>query len=119
MRAKLIINGEDFTPWVREGGLIQREITRQTRSVVTLGGIEYRSEVPKRSIEVSLTKMRDGTWRRLLDALARRPAYVTYVDDKLGETTRRFYVSGPSATTDKVLGNATCFSGGSFTLEEM
>lgn len=119
MRAKLIINGEDFTPWVREGGLIQREITRQTRSVVTLGGIEYRSEIPKRSIEVSLTKMRDGTWNRLLNALAKRPADVTYVDDKLGETTRRFYVSSPSATTDKVLGNVTCVSGGSFTLEEM
>lgn len=119
MRAKLIINGEDFTPWVKAGGLIQREITRQTRSVVTLNGIEYRSETVKRSMEVSLVKMRDGTWRRLLNALEKRPADVTYVDDKLGETTRRFYVSGPSATTERVLGNATCFSSGTFTLEEM
>ena len=114
MRAKLIINGEDFTPWVKAGGLIQREITRQTRS-----GIEYRSETVKRSMEISLVKMRDGTWRRLLNALEKRPADVTYVDDKLGETTGRFYVSGPSATTERVLGNATCFSSGTFTLEEM
>lgn len=119
MRAKLVINGVDFSPWVKEGGLIQREIARQSRSVVTLNGTEYRSEIIKRSIEVSLTKMRDDTWRRLLDALQRRPATVTYIDDRLGETTRRFYVSGPSAAADKVLGNVTSMSGGAFTLEEM
>ena len=118
MRAKLIINGEDFTPWVKKGGLIQREIARQARSVVDLNGTEYRSEIVKRSIEVSLTKMRDEAWRRLLNALSKRPAAVTYVDDKLGETTRWFYVSGPSSTTLRVLGNSTCFEGGTFTLEE-
>ena len=118
MRAKLIINGEDFTPWVKEGGLIQREITRQARSVVDLNGTEYRSGINKRSIEVSLTKMRDETLRRLMNALGERPVVVTYVDDRLGETTRRFYVSGPSAITDRVLGNSTCSSGGTFTLEE-
>lgn len=116
---KLIINGVDFTPWVREGGLVQREITRQVRSVVTLGGMEYRSEIVKRSLEVSLVRMRDGTWNRLLKALEKRPAVVAYTDDRLGETTRRFYVSGPSATTERALGNALCFSGGTFTLEEM
>lgn len=119
MRAKLVINGVDFSPWVKAGGLIQREISRQSRSVVTLNGTEYRSEIIKRSIEVSLTKMRDDTWRRLLDALQRRPATVTYIDDRLGETTRRFYVSGPSAAADKVFGNVTSMSGGAFTLEEI
>lgn len=119
MKAKLIVNGEDFTPWVREGGLVQREISRQGRSVAVLDGTEYRTEITKRGLDVSLTRMRDGTWRRLLDALERRPAVVTYVDDKWGETTRLFHVSGPSAQTEKVVGNATCFSGGAFTLEEL
>lgn len=119
MRAKLIINGEDFTPWVKEGGLTQGEITRQQRRVVTLDGIEYRTEIAKREISVSLTQMRDGTWKRLLAALAKRPATVTYLDDRFGETTRRFYVSSPSAETKRVIGGVTCYSGGSFTLEEM
>ena len=38
MQAKLIINGEDFSPWLRENGLQQTEIVRQGRSVVALDG---------------------------------------------------------------------------------
>lgn len=119
MRAKLVINGVDFSPWVKEGGLFQREIARQSRSVVTLNGTEYRSEIIKRGIDVTLTKMRDDTWRRLLGALKKRPATITYIDDRLGETTRRFYVSAPSAAAEKVFGTVTSLNGAAFTLEEM
>lgn len=118
MRAKLIINGVDFTPWVLEEGLEQYEILRQERSVVTLDGVDYRSSSVKRGMSVSLTRMKDDTWRRLLGALRTRPARVEYVDDLHGEMQKLFYVSGPTATTRAVRGNTTYYGGGSFSLEE-
>jgi len=118
VKARLIINGVDFTPWILEEGLEQYEIVRQDRSVVALDGVEYRTGVVKRGINVSLTRMRDATWYRLLEALRIRPAAVEYIDDTLGEASKLFYVSAPSATTRMVRGNTTYFGGGTFTLEE-
>lgn len=118
MRAKLIINGVDFSPWILEEGLEQYEILRQERSVVALDGVDYRTAVVKRGMSVSLMRMKDNTWYRLLDALRTRPALVEYVDDALGDIQKLFYVSSPTATTRRVLGSTTYFGGGSFTLEE-
>ncbi len=118
MRAKLVINGVDFTPWILEEGMEQYELTRQERSVVGLDGIDYRAGVVKRGISVSLTRMKDTTWYSLLGALQDRPAAVEYIDDTMGEMRKLFYVSAPSATTRMVRGNTTYFGGGSFTLEE-
>ena len=108
MQAKLIINGEDFSPWLRENGLQQTEIVRQGRSVVALDGTEYRGEVRKR----------DTTWQRLQTALRARPALVAYVDDSAGPAQGLFYVSGLTASAKTVRGGHTYFSGGAFTLEE-
>lgn len=118
MRAILIINNVDFTPWLRAGGLQQTEIVRRGRSVVALDGTEYRSEILKRGISVSLVELRDVTWYRLQDALKTRPATVRYIDDRLGETVRQFYVGGPTAAAKTVRGGHTYFSGGAFSLEE-
>ena len=113
MRAILIINNVDFTPWLRSGGLHQTEIVRGGG-----GGTEYRSEIIKRGISVSLVELRDVTWYRLQDALKTRPATVRYIDDRLGETVRQFYVGGPTAAAKTVRGGHTYFSGGAFSLEE-
>ena len=118
MEAILIINGVDFTPWLRSGGLQQAEIVRRGRSVAALDGTEYRAEIVKRGISVSLVELRDGTWSRLVEALSVRPADVRYIDDRYGETVRLFYVSGPTAVAKTVRGGHTYFSGGSFELEE-
>ena len=111
MRAKLIINGVDFTPWVLEEGLEQYEILRQERSVVTLDGVDY----PGAALSMAIVP---DTWRRLLGALRTRPVRVEYVDDLHGEMQKLFYVSGPTATTRAVRGNTTYYGGGSFSLEE-
>lgn len=118
MEAKLIINGVDFSPWLLSGGLQQTEVCRLSRSVVTLDGALHRREEVKRGISVSLVELRDVTWYRLLSALRERPAAVEYIDDRLGETTRLFYVTGPAAAAKTVRGGRTYFSGGTFTLEE-
>lgn len=118
MKAILIINGTDFTPWLQSGGLQQMEITRRGRSVVDLNGTEYRNEIIKRSIAVSLIEMRDTTWYRLIAALRIRPATVRYIDDDLGDVTKKFYISGPTAAAKTVRGGHTYFSGGALSLEE-
>lgn len=118
MRAILIINGVDFTPYLRSEGLTQSEITRRGRSVVDLNGTEHRDEIVKRSIAVSLIELRDTAWYRVVDALNTRPAAVRYIDDRYGDTTRLFYVSGLTAAARTVRGGHTYFAGGSFTLEE-
>lgn len=118
MEAKLIINGIDFTPWLLAGGLQQTEVVRLARSVVTLDGVSHRQEVVKRGISVSLVELRDSTWYRLRAALQARPAVVRYIDDRWGDTTRLFYVSGPAAAAKTVRGGHTYFQGATFTLEE-
>lgn len=118
MRAILIINGVDFGPYLRSEGLTQTEITRRGRSVVTLDGTEYRNEIVKRSIAVSLVELRDKTWYRLASALNTRPASVRYIDDRYGDNTRLFYVSGLTSAAKTVRGGNTYFSGIAFQLEE-
>lgn len=118
MRAILIINGVDFTPWLRSGGLQQTEIVRQGREVTALDGTVYRAEIRKRGISAGLVELRDDTWRRLLAALEVRPVQARYADDRLGVCTKLFYVSGPSAAAKTVRGGHTYFSGGGFELEE-
>lgn len=118
MEAKLIINGTDFSPWLLAGGLQQEEVERLGRSVVTLDGVSHRQSTIKRMISASLVELRDTTWYRLLSALQTRPAAVRYIDDHLGDTTRLFYISGPTAAAKTVRGGHTYFQGASFTLEE-
>ena len=118
MEAILIINNVDFTPYLRSGGLQQTEVSRQSRSVVDLNGTAYRSEIIKRGISVGLVELRDTTWYRLVDALQDRPAAVRYIDDRLGDCVKWFYVSGPTATAKTVRGGHTYFTGGTFELEE-
>lgn len=118
MRAILVINNVDFTPYLRSGGLQQTEVIRQGRSVVDLNGTAYRAEIVKRGISVGLVDMRDVIWYKLAAALRDRPAAVRYIDDRLGETTRLFYIAGPTSAAKTVRGGHTYFTGGSFELEE-
>lgn len=118
MEVILVINGTDFTPWLKEGGLQQSELSRRGRSMVDLNGTEYRDEIIKRAIAVSLMELRDESWYKLIAALRTRPATVRYIDDGLGDVTKRFYISGPTAAAKTVRGGHTYFSGGTFTLEE-
>lgn len=54
----------------------------------------------------------------LAEALKERPAVVRYIDDRLGDCTKRFYITGPTAAARTVRGGHTYFQGASFTLEE-
>ena len=118
MRAMLIINGMDLSPYLRAGGLQQTEIIRQGRSVVALDGTAYRTETVKRGLSVGLIDMKDTQWCRMLEALCSRPAQVRYMDDRMGDVTKAFYVIGPTAAAQTVRGGHTYFTGGSFELEE-
>ena len=117
MQAKLTINGVDFAKWCKEDGITQSDIVRQGRSVVVLDGTEYRGEIHKRGLQVSLVEVRDQTLRTLLAALT-SPAEVAYTDMTGEDRQRVFYVSSPTATAKTVRGGNTYYSGVSFSLEE-
>lgn len=117
MEAKLKINGVDFIPWVKEGGIQQTDIKRQSRSVVTLDGTLYQTEVIKRGISVNLVEMRDATLFRLTDALT-NPAVAEYTDKNGGTLEKTFYISGPHVTEKTIMGGNTYLNGISFSMEE-
>lgn len=118
MEYKLIINGVDYTPYVREGGIQQGEIRRQQRRVVTLDGSLHITEVVKRTQTVRLMELRTQTLRSLFDNLG-NTVTVEYTDKALGDISRRFAVTGRNAGVRKVEGGNTYWSGASFTMEEI
>lgn len=117
MEAKLIINGVDFTPWCKRGGIQQTDIQRQYRSVVSLDGTLYEKGVIVRGITVNLVELRDSTLSRLTAALT-SPATVEYTDKRYGDVTRTFYVRGPTAQEKVIQGGNTYWSGVTFDLEQ-
>lgn len=117
MQLTLTINGVDFTPYIKEGGVTQSRVSRAARSVVTMDGTEHRTEIFKRKISVALVTVRDGTLARLSDALV-SPATVELTDPSGELIVRRCYVSGPSVTAKTVTGGNTYYSGVSFELTE-
>ena len=118
MEAKLIINGVDFAPWCKSGGIQQQYAIRRSREVVATDGTVYRKEIKKRHLIVSLVEMRDASARRLLAALRPSPASVTYTDAEYGDLVKQFLISSPQETAKTVTGGNTSWSGISFTMEE-
>lgn len=119
MQVFMDINGLDITGDILENGIAQSEFTRGAREVVTLGGYSERGGAVKRRISVRLLERRDSRWYAICAALRTRPATVHYIDDALGEATKLFHVSDPTASAKRVVGGNTYFSGGSFILEEV
>ena len=117
MLPKLIINGVDITGLLAKEGLVQKDIFRQSRTIVTLDGMEYRTQIVKRELDVSLVKTR---LERLMDLTAAitQPSTVTYVDRKMGEVTRLFWVDGLSSQDQVVEAGVSYVNGISFTLIE-
>lgn len=118
MEAKLIINGMDVSPWLAREGLVRTPLVRQSRSVVTLDGREYRKEIVLHSIEARFVELRDNTLAAIRQSLT-SPATVQFTDDLGNELTRTMYVTGPTVTARTVQGGHTYYSGVSITLEEM
>ena len=118
MEAKLVINGVDFAPWCKSGGIQQQYASRRSREVVATDGTVYRKEIRKRHLTVSLVEMRDASARRLLAALRTSPASVTYTDAEYGDLVKQFLISSPKETAKTVTGGNTYWSGISFTMEE-
>lgn len=101
MLPKLIINGKDFTGLIAREGLVQTDIVRQSRTIVTLDGVEHRAGITKRQIDVTLTTMRLSRFVELVEAIT-QPSSVTYFDRVLGEITKTFWVDGLSDADQKV-----------------
>ncbi len=117
MLPKLIINGADFTGLLARDGLVQKDIFRQSRTIVTLDGVEHRTQIIKRQLDVTLVKTR---LERLMDLTAAitQPSSVTYIDRRLGEMTGTFWVEGLSSQDNVVDAGVDYVDGISFTLIE-
>lgn len=101
MLPKLIINGTDFTSYVAQEGLVQTDIVRQSRTIVTLDGVEHRAGSIKRQIDVTLITMRLSRLVELMSAIT-QPSSVTYYDRDFGEVTGTFWVEGLTHADKKV-----------------
>lgn len=117
MQTALKINGVDFTPYIMSGGLVQTPILRQSRTVETIGGTLFKTEVEKRGISVQLVEVRDLTLTRLLDAVSQLSS-VEYDDIRGYRRTAYFYVSVSNASAKRVVGGNTYYSGVSLEMEE-
>lgn len=118
MQVKLVINGMDHAPWLAENGLVRSPLVRQSRSVVTLDGTEWRTEIRKNQLEATYVELRDKTLATLVSTLTPNPATVLFTDNNGVDITRIMYISGPTVTAKTVRGGNTYYSGVSITLEE-
>lgn len=118
MQVKLTINGVDHSPWLAENGLVRSPLLRQSRSVVTADGTEWRTEIRKNKLDASYVELRDSTLAILVNSLQTNPATVLFTDDNGMDITRTMYISGPTVTAKTVRGGNTYYTGISITLEE-
>lgn len=112
------INGVDFAPWIKEGGVQQTDLIRNQRSVVTMDGVLHTGGVVKRQITTQLLELRDVTAKTLLAALT-NPATVTYTDEARGDVTGTFWITARTGTAYQVAGGITWWSNVSYTMEEL
>lgn len=118
MQTELNINGVAFAPYVMAGGISQTPALRQSRTVETISGLLFKSEVEKRLMSVQLVEVRDSTLTRLLGAVT--PLSTVEYDDIRGyRRTAKFYASVTNAVTKRVVGGNTYYSGVTLQLEEM
>ena len=118
MKTELVINNVDVRPFVAEDGISYSKGARVQRSVVTIGGTEFRTEIPVYPMSVTLLPMNDEALGIVLGALSTSPASVTYIDrfTKTRKTNQLFYVDDISFTEGYIAGTSTEMTSVSFGL---
>lgn len=117
MKAKLVLNGTDISGYLAESGIAQSPIYRQESSVVTMDGIEHRSNLQKVHLDVKFARMRAEDAYAIADLIT-QPSTVAYLDLDGTEKTKVFWVEGPEMTQEKVESGITWVESGSMTLVE-
>lgn len=117
MQAKLILNGTDISGYLAESGIAQSPIYRQESSIVTMDGIEHRSNIQKVQLDVEFARMRAENAYAIADLIT-QPSTVTYLDLDGTEKTKTFWVEGPEMTQERYESGITWVEGGSMTLVE-
>ncbi len=123
MKASLNLNGIEIGEYAAQSGFKVSEVSRRKRSVVTLDGTDFVSEIIKHKIEVTLLDMSDYQLKTVLQAIKSRPVSGTYSDFDTGTTfTGYFNISNVSYSARKAIGTGvtamTYMTGISFTAEE-
>lgn len=129
MTCSLIINGKDFTKYLKEDGISFGKTMRVTKTLTVMDGTLYKKEIEKRVIEVSLfddlydsitiNGETDG-FTALCSYLKTNPATVSYTDFENGTTitNKLFYINDLKYSITKTMGGVTVINGATFSLEE-
>ena len=118
MSTVLTINQEDFSKWIKPGGLSVDIVYRCRHSVVTMDGTEYRSHAAEKyALGVQLVTMADSLRVTLLAAL-NSPAAVSFTDRAGVEQFGTFHINDIH-TKGKIIRNGiTYWEEVSFTMDE-
>ncbi len=103
-----LINGKDFIPIIKEGGI---EITRadaNTKSVTTMSGTEWKKALNRHDIKLSFMDMSSQQYQEYAASLATNPAAVVYRDDEDGQIKMgTFYITNIRSVKRQALPGVT------------
>lgn len=119
MEASVVINNVEFATWAKEDGITVTPILRREKTITTMDGTEYRSNIKKYQIDMEFVDMNEDTLQTLLAALATNPGYV--IENMVTPGTSRYgyyYIDDTSFSAHKVVAGTTDFTGLSLTLVE-
>ena len=51
MQVKVVVNGVSHAEWLAEGGYVLTPLLRQARSVVTIDGTDWRTQIKKHQLD--------------------------------------------------------------------
>ena len=118
MEAKAIYNGQDLAKWAKESGIVQNIVYRSGRSVVTISGSLFKTEIPKRTVSISLVELKDSTLKSIASAIIPQSEF-EYTDMERGDRVAQFYARISTGTEKTVRGGITYWSGVTIDLEEI
>lgn len=110
----------DFSLYAKEEGIVQTDVDRISREVITRSGKKYKVRKTAKSISFESVTLSDSTYNTLMSALQTSVVQFQFLDNKTNQTrTANFYVYLEDCTAMTVVSGTTYYTGLKFTLEEV
>lgn len=119
--AKFIIDGVDFTSYVKSSGMgwDKNDIDAAGSGRNKVGLMKRKRVTSKRKLKITCMTLTQEKIQTLSEALDHETIEVTYLDPQLGETTKTFYGSSISSTTQIAQNDEVLWEGTAFNLTEV
>lgn len=113
-------NNIDFSLYAKEEGIVQTDVDRISREVITRSGKKYQVRKTAKSISFESVTLSDSTYNTLIAELQERVVSFQFLDTTTGQTrTADFFVYLNGCTAKTVVCGTTYYTGLNFTLEEV